>query len=364
MKISAFTKNDGACQYYRTILPLNTVASSSDNPVKIIDPISTSEEWEFALTADIIQVNGVAEQAMVDTLKSLQKQGKKVILDYDDNIFEVSPLSPHYQDHGLCDIAHILPDGTKLETWKNGVNGFDIERNRKNIEAFKDGLGIADMVTVTTPLLAEVYKEYNDNVVALPNCIDTDIWQPLPFKEQDDIRIGWFGGFSHYEDWVLLQNVLPVIMEKHKNVKLVLMGSRFAGTLKNLPVDRIEYHKWVPTPAYPYKAAILNLDIALIPLNDNQFNRCKSPIKWVEMGSLQIPSVTSAVSPYVEVATEHNGVFVDNEDDSWIKGLNMLIEDPILRMRMGVEAQKTVHAEFDINTQFGRWIDAYKELVA
>lgn len=364
MKITAFTKNDGACQFYRTIQPVTAIGLKTDTPVKILGPNSGPDDMESAIVADLFVQNGVAEQVMIDTLKGLQKQGKKVVLDYDDNLFEVSPLSPHYQDNGLCNIEHIMPDGSKVKTWEDGVNGFDIERNKKNMEALIEGLKIADAVTVTTPILADIYREYNPNVIALPNCIDTNIWKPLPLKSRDDIRIGWFGGSSHYEDWVLLQDVLPVIMEKYKNVTLVVMGTMFHGTVRNLPQDRIEFHNWIPTPAYPYKAAILDLDIAVIPLRDNQFNRCKSPIKWVEMGALGVPSVTSDVSPYHEIARDDNGIFVDNEDDAWIQGISLLIEDSILRAKLAGGALETVKQKFDINTQYHQWLDAYKELVA
>ena len=101
----------------------------------------------------------------------------------------------------------------------------------------------------------------------------------------------------------------------------------------------------------------------IIPLVDNVFNRCKSPIKWIEMGALEVPCVTSYVSPYKEIATEGNGVFVDNDKDAWIEGISMLIEDPILRAKIGGEAQRTVAAQFDINTQWTQWRDAYEGLL-
>ena len=80
------------------------------------------------------------------------------------------------------------------------------------------------MVTVTTPKLAEAYKPYNDNVVVLPNCIDLDLWKPMDLKPSDEIRLFWAGGSSHYEDWMMMTEVLPVIMDKYPQVKLVFMG--------------------------------------------------------------------------------------------------------------------------------------------
>jgi glycosyltransferase involved in cell wall biosynthesis len=152
-------------------------------------------------------------------------------------------------------------------------------------------------------------------------------------------------------------------MKKYPELKLVLMGSMFKGTLKGIDEDRIEFHEWVKTPAYPYKAAILDLDFAIIPLEDNIFNRCKSNIKWVEMGALSIPSVTSYISPYREYATENNGIYIeDNDPKAWIEGISAMVEGAKLRETMGIEARKTVEDHFDINKKYILWEEAYKKL--
>jgi glycosyltransferase involved in cell wall biosynthesis len=157
---------------------------------------------------------------------------------------------------------------------------------------------------------------------------------------------------------------MPDIIKDYPQVKLVLMGARFDGTLKGIPEDRIEYHPWVSNDAYPYKAAILNPTIAVIPLVDNEFNKCKSSIKWIEMASLGVPAVTSNVSPYSEIATENNGVFVENSYGAWDKGIRMLLDDKMLRAKIGTEAQKTVYKSFDINKEYKQWGKAYERLVA
>lgn len=361
MKLSAFIKNDGACTHYRITSPLTMLGLKERIPVKIIDK-NNLEDIEEALEADVIIVHGVAHHTILDTLKSVQEYGKKVVVDYDDNIFKISPLSRHYKEHGLENVQ-IEMDGKVMPIWVDGKN-FSIAENQKRVDDFKFALEMADAVTVTTPILADAYKEYNDNVLVMPNCIDTNIWQALPLKPHKEIRLVWFGGSSHYEDWFLLKDAIPAIMKKHPQVKLVLMGCKWDATLKGIPKDRIEYHTWVPTPAYPYKAAILNPDIAVIPLRDNEFNRCKSAIKWIEMASLGVPSVASHVSPYKEIATEDNGVFVDNEVDSWIRGISLLVEDSVLRAKIGGEAKKTIERDFDINKEYTRWSKAYKELAA
>ena len=364
MNLTAFIGNDSACDYYRVKLPLNTLHEKGSVPLTIIDKTAPNQDdIEKALGADLFVARGVADINMLENLKKLQKDGKKIVLDYDDNLLNVSPLSQHYLEHGTENVKIMMPDGKEKVIWEDGVN-IDLKQNKESLEVFKEALFVADAVTVTTDILANAYKDYTRNVFVMPNCIDSNLWKPLDFKERDEIRLTWFGGFSHYEDWFLLKDILPDIIKDYPQAKLVLMGARFDGTLKGIPEDRIEYHSWVSNEAYPYKAAILNPTIAVIPLVDNEFNKCKSSIKWVEMASLGVPSVTSNVSPYAEIATEDNGVFVENSYGAWDKGIRMLLDDKILRAKIGGEAQRTVNKKFDINNEYTRWGKAYERLVA
>ena len=365
MNISYFGADDGACGHYRAQLPMGKIKEKALAEVFKIEKASTLEQLDHALTyGDVIFCPHLSDERVIEVMKQVQKDGKKMVVDFDDDIFNISPLSPHYEECGTENVQYALPDGSKIPLWKDDEKGFDIQRNKAHLERIKEVLTMADLVTTTTDILADRFGEFNSNVKVLPNCIDTDLWQPLDLKRKDDeIRLYWSGGSSHYEDWLILQDVLPAIMEKYKNVKLVLMGHHFKGTTKGIPADRIEFHPWVPTAAYPYKSAILNPDIAIIPLQDNLFNSCKSAIKWIEMGALGVPSVVSHVSPYKEIDNGENAVFIENNDPAaWIEGISLLIEDSILRNKIGGEARQTVFNKFDINKRCQDWIDAYRSV--
>lgn len=372
MKIAYIDRTGGACDYYRAVLPLKTAGFYGAAQVL---PLSRGEilgKIEQLYECDVVVCPRPGEPEFEAVLAGLRKAGKKIVVDFDDNVFDVSPLSAHYADHGTRNVKYRFADGREIDLWVDpatakempvGARPLPIERNRRNLECVARFLGEADLVTTTTELLAEVFREYNKNVAVLPNCVDPRLWQKLPLVDDGKIRLTWFGGHSHYEDWTLLQGVLPPLFEKYPNLVLVLMGVHFAGTTKGIPQDRIEFHRWVPTPAYPYKAAILNPTIALIPLQDTRFNACKSAIKWIEMGALRVPSVTSYVSPYKEIATEENGIFVEHNDPAaWSAGIEYLIQHPEARQQMGEAAHKTVREKFDVNKQYPRWVEAYQKL--
>lgn len=363
MKVSAYIKTDGACDLYRAVQPITMLGQYTDCQAALINLWDNEDTKATKLDADVLIFPRIVDEGMIVTIKAFQSMGKKIVVEYDDDLFNVSPFSPHYRDHGTKEYHIKLPNGELYPMWEEGKN-LDIKTNIKRSASFKKILAIADMVTVTTPHLAKVYEPYNRNVVALPNCVDMDIWQSLPLKEVDEIRLFWAGGSSHYEDWFLLRDVIPIVMKKYPKIKLVLLGMKWEATLEGISEDRIEYHPWIPTPAYPYKTAILNPTIGLIPLVDNEFNRCKSSIKWLEWGALGIPCITSNVSPYKEIATEDNGIYIENNSpSSWIEGISLLVEDSILRAKIGGIAKRYVEDNFDARKNVHLWKDAYESLL-
>lgn len=361
-KITYFLRDDGACGYYRVSLPFSILSKKSAYAVNRIKQGDGIEDVYKAMNgSQLFVIPRVSEDQFIEFIKDIKNRGKKVVIDHDDNMFCISPLSPHYEEFGTEEVKYKLSDGELLPVWEDGRN-IDISANRKRLDGMKKALELADMVTVTTAQLADVYREFNSNIRILPNCVNTNLWRKLPLRN-DKVRLFWGGGHSHYEDWCILSNVLPEIMNKYTNVFLILMGAKFNGTLKKCPEDRIEFHPWAHIQAYPYMVSTLNPDIALIPLLDNKFNRCKSPIKWIEMGALEVPSVASYVSPYKEIASEDNGIFIeDNNEEGWFEGISMLIEDKGLRDKFGKNAYKTVQERFDINTQYLQWLNTYEEL--
>lgn len=359
MKLAYYCLDDTGCAYYRSILPFSTIEKKEGIPILSVRKGAKPEEIAATFAADAIQMARIApDKELRGYMAEMKRRGVKVVLEYDDNVFAVSPYSPHYAQYGA---EEFTDDTTGIKVWQDGKGGFSIDENLRRLENVQRACEMADMVTVTQPHLAEVFSDYNKNIACLPNYIDPSLWQKLPLKRKnpEEVRLFWAGGCSHYVDWLHLVEPLRVVMAKYPHVKLVVMGQAFKATLAKLPQDRVEFHPWVHFDAYPLKVSILDPDIALIPLDDNEFNRCKSNIKWVEMSAMGIPSVVSAVSPYFEYYNGGNMVAVENDEANWIQALSEAIENPLLRAKIGGAAQRTVLDMFDINHGYKKWLEAY-----
>jgi glycosyltransferase involved in cell wall biosynthesis len=362
MKVMYYLRDAGACGYYRADLPMKTMSKWTGTPLARIvhgDPIDKVLKM---LDADVALLPRPSDEDMIEIIDVFREHGVKTVADHDDDVFHISPLSPHYADYGIEEVKYNI-GGKIVDLWKDGHN-FDLAKNRKRLDFFKRSLSRTDAISVTTEELAKSYREYNDNVLVLPNCVDLDNWYKLPLKrDNEEIRLFWQGGSSHYEDWLLLKDVLPVIFDKYPQVHLHIMGCKWDSTLDGCDPNRWTFHPWVHNEAYHYAVREIDPDICLIPLTDTAFNRGKSPIKWVEQGASGVPSVTSYCTPYKEVYDGANGLFVENETDAWIEGISYMIDNPLQRWDFGGKAKTTVRKNFDINKECLRWHDAYKELI-
>jgi len=375
IKIFGFEKSQSGCDWYRIKQPLIQIRAHKAAEVRLFhkgndfdwfgsqeaaEKLEKDLEW-----ADVLFVPRLSEPKFVAVLKQFQKMGKKVVSEWDDNFMKVNPLTHQYGYFGLEEYSEIV-NGEKIEVWKDGKN-IDLAINRENMQLLKEGLSISDMVLTTGEDIAEAFKPFNPNVRICPNSVDINFWEKLPLQSHKGIRMGWFGGDTHYHDWLMIAPILKPFMDANPSVTLVIMGGKYDGTLKGIDPRRIEHHPFVDIQAYPYKSAILDLDFAIIPLVDTEFNRCKSPIKWLEMAALEVPSVTSYVRPYAQMMdlVKDNGIFVEgNSLDGWFEAMTQMAKSPFLRMEMGSKARKTVKQFYDANKTWEIWLKAFEEVAS
>ncbi len=368
-RIVFLVPGESGCDFYRAIQPAVKISHHNIADVQMAKKGDGEEQiLQYLEEADIIVFQRPLDKRV---LRLCKQKIKKIVVDYDDDLLNISPLNPCYATMGTQEVTWIFPDGTKAQLWKDGMRNslgkvdFDLKKNKERQEIMREILTNVDLITTTTDYLAEVFKKYNKNVVVLPNSIDFDKWKSLPLIKTDEIRIGWMGGWSHYEDWCSISGALEEIFKKYSylNLKLVLMGMHFKGTTKNIPEDKVEFYFWEKYNAYPLKLSTLNIDIGLIPLVDTEFNRCKSSIKFYELASLKIPTVVSNVIPY-NLDVKHNvtGLLYNNKKE-FVEQLSKLIEDKALRKEIGENAYAEVHYRHNIDITIEKYATVYKELL-
>ena len=380
-----FCLNESGCAFWRGRLPAEHIRRQGLAEVIVFSLSETTpaEMQPILSWANMIIAQTPAGAEAVCILSAYQKMGKMVVCDYDDLIFNANPYNPAYKTLGLKEVKVRLHDDQSKERWlwKDGVEGFSLSDNRMRFMSFQDILHFANAVTTTTSHLKNEYvkllkdsappnspTDYGAKIHVIPNSVDFDRFRPFDQRRRDHskLRIGWTASSSHICDFFMVEDVICDALKKWPTLQFVIAGdvTQFQ-TSRRIPQTALELHGWTDLSVYPMKLASLEIDIGICPLQDNEFNRAKSALKWSEFGALGIPCVVSDLPSYECVRHDQDGLKAraDNvvQSSDWIQQLGRLIEDPALRLRLGTSARERNFQDFNIATNARLWVGAYSQ---
>jgi GT2 family glycosyltransferase/tetratricopeptide (TPR) repeat protein len=225
----------------------------------------------------------------------------------------------------------------------------------------------ADLVTVSTPRLKEIYSGFNENIEVLPNTLDPRIWQSLPGPTRADgkVRILFSGTLTHQSDLGLIEKAIEqVIQELGDKVEFLFWGNPPAS-LGHLPQVRHISEFSTDYAQYAQRLKCSGVDLAIVPLEATPFNRAKSNIKWLEYSACKIPGIFTAIDPYCQ-SIEHGktGWLVGNTTEEWREAIKKLVLDSHLRRSIAENAQQTVLSRHSLERNAAFWMQAYEQVLA
>jgi hypothetical protein len=170
-------------------------------------------------------------------------------------------------------------------------------------------------------------------------------------KPKRKIRIGWRGAYGHKQDLNLVEDVLKRICVDY-NVEFVTFGVEPSFKTKNHI-----HHDWVPFQEFIPKLTELNFDIAIVPLIDSSYNRCKSNLAILEHSMLKTAVVASPTEnqkglPCLYASTNYE----------WYDQLERLIKDKKFRLEQGQKQYNYVKKYFDMNVLIGNLAKWFEKL--
>ena len=265
----------------------------------------------------------------------LRKLGKRFVLGYDDHPWVM---------------AEGYPNPKQWQLWRDW-------RRRQLAE-------VADAVVVTTePLKAALGGRWARDAVVLPNLIDPDDYQVLPFQRDEGVvNVVFAGSPSHLHDVKILTPAITAAAAEFPQTVFSFLGCKPPQKLHEAFeqygwLHRLKWYPWVKTANYPQALCALQPDIGLCPLIDNEFTRCKSGIKFLEMTLAGAACVTSRSAVY----PEHDFVSCKASNDpalwpSWEQQLRNVLKCPA----SAADMKTTAHAWVLNNASWARWPDGWR----
>lgn len=360
LKILAFPVNDDGCSGYRVKKPLEGIKLYTDHDCHVIDKDKDDMNKITRLIpqADVLWMRPGAEVGMRQIKETFKKEGVEIkakwVMDIDDNLELVSPYSEFYRHNGTEEFTH---NGQKI--WEDGKNGFNLKENIARIESQMNGLKEVDLVVTTTQKLADYAKKFNDNVHVNDNTIDFNEWWKIDSKPHKPLRVLWAGSPSHYLDFMTISKQIQRLMDEY-DFEMLMVGSNYPGVFGQYK-DRVKSLPWVKFNAHSYRLMSLTPDIAIIPLQEDEFNSFKSAIKFYEVSAMGVPSVVANVTPYKENLTESNSMAYNTPEEFYVN-MKALLDSPKLRKEIGNGAYNWVYKNKNLKTESQKLGKALEDL--
>ncbi len=216
---------------------------------------------------------------------------------------------------------------------------------------FRRSAGLCQRLVVATQPLAQAYRDLSDEVVVVPNYLETHRWGSLTPQRREGAkpRVGWAGGIGHQGDLEMIADVVRDLAEEVDWVFFGMCPDALRPYIK-------EFYPGVPLDQYAPKLASLDLDLAVAPLEDNPFNEAKSHLRLLEYGILGYPVVCSDLAPY-------QGDFpvwrVPNKYAAWMKAIREALSDREALAARGDELRQHIRRHWMLEDHLDVWLKAW-----
>ncbi len=217
-------------------------------------------------------------------------------------------------------------------------------------------LGLADLVTAATPVLAERLAPHTRGEVrVIRNALDPRWYVrllPRPGEEPlGEPRVVYHGVPVRLRDYEVARPAVDRVAAEVAGLRRVWLG---AAEEPRIVAAMDEVRPWVEGPA-AFGAALVAArpDIGLAPLLDEPFNRAKSELHWLEYAMAGAPAIVSGLEgggPFDVVRDGLDGLVARSPDD-WLRHLRALVGSSQLRDEICGRARERVMAEYTLSAR-------------
>ncbi len=323
--------------YHRTHVPCNGLMSRGHSTKQVAIGETIPDEYMEYPNTVIFGRTYPETFNPLDKMKAYKKQGTRVLYDMDDDFWAVDPSNPSRF------VSNVFKD------------------------QYEGLIREADALITPSKILAKKMQRLTKKkVFILPNAISYEQYKERP-REHKELMIGYMGAASHWRDISIVVDVLGKLHQEH-DFYFVLYGmmgepleaamyyyNRLLGA--NLQPEQNSYYRdaldfyerlkklkmlhvpFYPPELHPATLSRADFDIGLAPLEDNEFNRGKSDIKFCEYAAVGTPTLASNVEPYKSSGV---GYLAKNNFKDWYKKLERLIVDVKFRTDLLKKQRKWV----------------------
>lgn len=252
-----------------------------------------------------------------------------ILYDIDDPLFSVSAYGTYHN-------MKALPEWQQ----KHFIN---------EAPRYLDVMNGAELISVSTPGLVEHARKYTERPVHLRrNFADRasldagrQAMNARSSGNRDQFRVCFASGSQGHEiDFAEIQADLISFLAGAPGRKLLILGHFNKSLLPGELKGRVEQRPFSTYDAYLRHLA--SADVAIMPLADDIFNRCKSGVRVIDAASVGVPSIVGQVSDMAAMVEDGRSGRIILPDTSWLNVLESMAADREATLEMGKNARQTL----------------------
>ena len=195
--------------------------------------------------------------------------------------------------------------------------------------------------------LAQYTTKYNSNVVVIPTTIDLNYHKTKP-NTNSKITIGWTGTHSTLKHLDLIISTLEKLEEKHDFDLVIISDKKPTYKLKSL-----KFIKWNKETEIE---DLNKIDIGIMPLYDNDWEKGKCGFKGLQYMSLGIPTIMSPVGVNNQIIEHEKNGYLAHSNNEWIVFLEALMSNEDLRNTIGQLGKKTIEKLYSVKANESKYL--------
>jgi glycosyltransferase involved in cell wall biosynthesis len=246
-------------------------------------------------------------------LRWLRKKAKRIVYDFDDSVM-----------------------------YRNSKARNPISQTRKR--RFIQMIRASDFVIAGNEFLKNQVSPFNQNVEVIPTPLDQEKYHLKDYSiRKEKVTLGWIGdhGSIHY-----LEKMRPIfesIGERYPHAELKIVCDIFFNSEKINVVKKM----WKSEEEV---ADLQSFDIGLMPLVEDPWSWGKCGLKIIQYQGVGLPVVCTPVGINRDLVEDGvNGLWARTPEE-WEGRISILIEDSLLREKMGREGRRRVLEKYTVQS--------------
>jgi glycosyltransferase involved in cell wall biosynthesis len=200
---------------------------------------------------------------------------------------------------------------------------------------------LAASVVVGNRLLAGYAARFSKNVRIVPSTVDLEQYpnleRPVPNRV---VTLGWTGSHSTLPFFEQVIGILRTLASRRRFRVVVIADT---DTYRAPGLAEVVSRKW---KAESEAADLRDIDIGLAPFPDSGWTPWRCHGKVLQYMAAGIPTVASNIGIVPDYIEDGVTGYLADSPAQWVDRLEQLIDNPVLRHDLGVEARKRVQRSF------------------